>query len=161
MKWWFQLKPLRPCAIIEGRKGRNWNRDHGGALLIDLFFTACSECFLIQPRPNCPGETPHTVSWTLLCQPILKKLPHRSACCRDFLYWGSLFSGSSSLGWVDKNQWGQEWAVNNLYAPIFLFWWTQLRTWQMPPSLPPVPRQKLNIAKNQKLATTDRKVYIL
>lgn len=36
-----------------------------------------------------------------------------------------------------------------------------LLTWQMPPCPPPGPHLKLNIAKNQKLVTIDRNVYIL
>jgi hypothetical protein len=47
----------------------------GGVLLIDLFFLACSACYLIKPRATRTGMTPPTTGWAFPYWSLLRKFP--------------------------------------------------------------------------------------
>jgi hypothetical protein len=53
---------------------RSWK-----VLLTGLPPTACSACFLIEPRTTRPGITPLPMGWALPRQALVKKMPHRLA----------------------------------------------------------------------------------
>lgn len=60
--------------IKAGTLNRNRGRNHGGTLLVGLFFLlACSACFFMQPRTTSLGATPH--SGLSLSQSLIKKTP--------------------------------------------------------------------------------------
>lgn len=100
----FLLTTCRSHSAFVGSPGRNprqepgsrtWNTGHRGVILTGLFLTACSVCFLIEPRTPHPQMVLCTVGWVFPGQSFVKKMPyrcdHKSTWWRRFLNLGSSF----------------------------------------------------------------------
>lgn len=100
--WLIVHHPGRP-----GRKSReepgdsNSCRGHRGVLFTGLFLTACSACFLIQPRASSTAYSELSAPVWIMDQ---ENVPQ--ACplwWGHFLSWSSLFQNDSSLCQLDNN----------------------------------------------------------
>lgn len=76
---------------------RSCYSDHGGVLLTDVLFLACSTCFLINPRTIGPRIEPQTMGWALHDRSLIEKMPYVWVSCRHFHNWSSLLSDRFSL----------------------------------------------------------------
>lgn len=85
--------PIIALSIAEESQGRNRIGGRGGSLFTGLLSMFCSACFLTQLRTTCPTLALPVVSWSRLCQSLIKKIPPRFVCV----------SGQSDRGgpWVE------------------------------------------------------------
>ena len=104
--WLLTYRPLW-MEVMAGTQGRNWSKDDEGMLLTGLLSKACPASCFIQLRTACLEVALPKTGWILPQQSFIKKIPTRQAqrltWWRQFLKWGSLLPGGSSLCQVDKN----------------------------------------------------------
>lgn len=97
LTWWRKgfIFPDRFQSIIKGSKAGTKRQKHEtetsrGKLLPDLLAMVDKASFCTQPRFTCLGITLPTVGYIILCQSVIKKMPHRHD--HRPMWWGQFFT---------------------------------------------------------------------
>lgn len=104
---WFMLP--HHSSLLKGVKTEIYTgQELGGRTMKGCYLLACPACYLIEPRTTNPRMVPPAMSWALLHQLLIKKMPYKRSHSlilqRHFLYWRSLLPDDFIMCQVDIKQ---------------------------------------------------------
>lgn len=109
------LKKHSPAfrEVSSGTQGKNWSSNDGGSCFLGCFLWLSQ----LQPRANCPMVAQPRVGWVLLDQALINKITHthahKTTRWKQFLNWGSLYSGDCNLNQGEIKNWTPHQILHN------------------------------------------------